>query len=153
MPILTRLPKKTVSIVECGWRKLNLGWFPSQVFPLRGVLEQNKEVTSEDCLHCWVRLMEVEPREVPESSLSTSLNKEVTSANSFKSCFLLPGPLGGDKLLSLLILSMNFWKWYFRNVIDLWPNPQPPTVGTQGFSECCVMIQLRQDYVAMWIKL
>lgn len=45
--ILTRFPKKTVSIVECGWRKLNLGWFPSHVFPLRGVLEHNKEVTSE----------------------------------------------------------------------------------------------------------
>lgn len=55
-----------------------------------------------------VRLTEVEPQEVPEPSLSTSLNKEVTSANSFKSCFLLPGPLGRDKLLSLLILSMNF---------------------------------------------
>lgn len=55
-----------------------------------------------------VQLTEVEPREVPEPSLSTSLNKEVTSANSFKSCFLLPEPLGGDKLLSLLILLMNF---------------------------------------------
>jgi len=36
--ILTRFPKNTVSIVDCGWRKLSLGEAPSQGLALRGVL-------------------------------------------------------------------------------------------------------------------
>jgi hypothetical protein len=37
--MLTKFPKNTVSIVDCGWRKLSLCDAPSQGLALRGVLE------------------------------------------------------------------------------------------------------------------